>query len=279
MPMTPSIQSRLTTALRLQQALGALGALLAFAILAASILLRLTSVIDDSGVHSTLAANTENAVRMVHRLSASGVGLLALLAVGIGWAQRKVAPHAVRPVVWIVTATVLLAVIGPLTPGYRFNSVTVANVVGGTVLLAACWWLREALACGPWPEQARQHPLLRATVAVLAVHVGLGAAASALEMRGTHWVAFVHSGSAMLTALLLSSILWDRRGDAHLGRIVAVLAGALALQLLLGLLSLWVEGRPVALGFVHAMLSALLAGGLVSFAVRDGQVLTPKLEN
>jgi len=230
-------------------------------------------------VHSTLAADTESAVRLVHRLCASGVGLLALLAVGIGWMQRKAAPHAVLPVAWLVAATVLLAAIGPLTPGYRFNSVTVANVMGGTVLLAACWWLRETLAWGPIAERARQHPLLRATMAVLAVHIGLGAAASALEMRGIHWVAFVHAGSGMLTALLLGSVLWDRRGDARLGRVIAAMAGVLILQFVLGLVSLWVNGRPVALGFAHAMLSALLGGGLVSIAVRDGQTWNQTREN
>jgi hypothetical protein len=39
--------------------------------------------------------------------------------------------------------------------------------------------------------------------------------------------------------------------------------------LVLGFVSLWLEVRPVTLGFVHAMVSALLAAGLVSIAVRD----------
>ena len=57
--------------LRLQQAVGSLGALLALVILGASILLRLTThMTDDGTVHSTLPTATENAVRMVHRLTA-----------------------------------------------------------------------------------------------------------------------------------------------------------------------------------------------------------------
>ena len=43
----------------------------------------------------------------------------------------------------------------------------------------------------------------------------------------------------------------------------------LGLQLVFGMVSLWMEVRPVALGFVHAMVSALLAAGLVSIAGRD----------
>lgn len=273
MPNSDSVKTSLPPSLRLQQGLGAIGALLAFVILAASILLRLTSVIEEAGVRSTLPVDVENAVRLVHRLSAAGVGLLALVVTSIAWMRRQQAPHAVQAVVWIVAATLLLAAVGPLTPGYRFNSVTVANVVAGTILLGACWWLRESLAWGMASPGTAHHPLLRMTFTVFVVHVGLGAAASALEMRGTHWVAFVHSGSAMLTAMLLGSILWDYRTHARLAPIVVGLGALLGSQLVLGVASLLVQGRPVALGFVHAMLSPLLAGGLVSIAVRERAVV------
>jgi len=256
--------------IRTLNVVGALGALLALAILGASILLRLTSEIAaDGAVHSTLAPDQEDIVRLVHRLAAASVGLMALLVTVLGWMQRKAAPHAIKAIMWLVAAVVLLAVIGPLTPGYRYNTVTIANVVAGTVLLGACWWLREGLSFGPPAPHAVAHPMLRMTFAVLVVHVGLGAAASALEMRGTHWVAFVHAGTGMLTALLLGSILWDRRSHARLTGVVRTMAVLLVLQLLLGVVSLWVAGRPVSLGFVHAMLSPLLAAGLVSISVRE----------
>ena len=256
--------------LRLQQAVGSLGALLALVILGASILLRLTThMTDDGTVHSTLPTATENAVRMVHRLTASGVGLLALLATVLCWMQRRVAPQTVKPVVWLVLVTVVLAVIGPLTPGYRYTLVTVTNVVGGTVLLGACWWLREALSSGATPHPTEPHRLLRVTLVILAVHVALGATASGLEMRGIHWVVFVHTGSALLTTLLLGSILWDRRKHAPLHTLVAAMTAILSLQIMLGMVALWVHGRPVAVGFVHAMLSPLLVAGLVSIAIRD----------
>lgn len=273
--MTTLSIARSTAPIRALHLIGALGALLALAILGASILLRLTSVIGvDDVVRSTLPADTENAVRMVHRLSASGVGILALLVTVLGWMQRRVVPHAVKPVMLLVGATVLLAVIGPLTPGYRFGVVTVVNVVAGTVLLGSCWWLRETLAIGPVLQQKAPHPMLRLAFIVLFIHVGLGALASALEMRGTHWVSFVHAGSGMLTTLLLGSILWDRHSTPHLKRVTGIMAGLLVVQVALGVVSLFIGGRPVGLGFAHAMLSPLLAGGLVSIAVRDGTIAT-----
>lgn len=257
--------------IRTLNAIGALGTLLALAILGASILLRLTSEIAaDDTVRSTLAPDVENVVRLIHRLAAASVGLMAVLVTALGWMQRRVVPpQATKAIMWLVAATVLLAVIGPLTPGYRYNTVTIANVVAGTVLLGACWWLREALSFGAPAPHAMAHPMLRLAFAVLVVHVGLGAAASALEMRGTHWVAFVHAGTGMFMALLLGSILWDRRSHTRLTGVVRTMAVLLVLQFLLGVVSLWVTGRPVSVGFVHAMLSALLTAGLVSIAVRE----------
>jgi len=73
----------------------------------------------------------------------------------------------------------------------------------------------------------------------------------------------------MLATLLLGSILWDRRLHRKLTAPVRAMAGLLALQLVLGMVSLWIEVRPVTLGFVHAMVSAVLVAGLVSIAVRD----------
>ncbi len=248
---------------------GALGALLALVILGASILLRLTSVMGaDDVVRSSLTADSETWLRLAHRLAAAGVGVLALLASGLGWMRRNSIPRAVTPIFWLVGATVLLAVVGPLTPGYRYSMVTVTNVVTGTVLLAACWWLRETLTSSCAQRHSLSDPMLRLTFWILAVHVGLGAAASALEMRGTHWMALVHSGSAMLTTLMVASVLWDRRTNPSLTFLVGFLWALLALQVVLGVVALGMEGRPVLLGFVHAMLSPLLIGGLVSLALR-----------
>ena len=250
--------------------IGVLGSVLALAVLGASILLRLTTHFGPDGVviFSSLPSDLENTIRMVHRLSASALGLLALVAAILSWIQRRSLPEAVQPVIWMVVTTLLLAVIGPLTPGYRYSAVTIANVVAGTALLAACWWLRARLTRSKTLTQA-QMPMFRVTVSIFLLHIALGAAASDFEMRGTHWVAFIHSGSAMLTTLLIGSILWDTRKSTRSARLVVAMAGLLVIQVTLGLISLWLSGRPVGLGFVHAMLSPLLLAGLVSLSERD----------
>ena len=67
---------------RMFRAIGMAGAALAFAILGASILLRLTTGFGADGLPvSGLPSATEGAVRLIHRLAASSVGLLALAAV------------------------------------------------------------------------------------------------------------------------------------------------------------------------------------------------------
>ncbi|MDD5323898.1 MAG: hypothetical protein PHR71_01085 [Polaromonas sp.] len=251
------------------QVIGTAGSALALAILGASILLRLTTLFSEGGHPvSALPAGIESAVRILHRLAASGVALLALWAVGLCWMRRPLRAKAVMPTTWIVAATVLLAAIGPLTPGYRFTAVTVANVVVGTVLLMSFWWLREALVAMPAKIRSRDPLLLPALLAFLA-HVGVGAAASALEMRGIRWVALIHMGSAVLVVVLVGALLWARHGRPTLTRLVATTTLLLAAQAVLGIVLMGLDQRPVGLGFLHAMLSPLLAAGLVSVAVRD----------
>lgn len=251
------------------RAIGAFGAVLALTILGASILLRLNTHFGPDGVPmSILPSEYENTVRMVHRLAATSLGLLALAAAILCWNRRKIIPWAVQPVVWMVAATLLLAVIGPLTPGYHYSAVTIVNVVAGTVLLAACWWLWEVLT-DTRSMEITQQPQMRLTIAIVFLHIGLGAAASDYAMHGTQWVSFVHSGSAMLVTLLVGSILWDSRNRASVAKLVVGMAILLSIQIALGLISLWVEGLPVGLGVVHAMLSPILVAGLVSIAVRS----------
>lgn len=250
-------------------AIGAAGSVLALIILGVSILLRLTTLLANDGPPgSALPATTENAMRLLHRLAASAVGLLAIWASALCWLRRPLRASAMLPTAWVVAATVLLAAIGPLTPGYRFTAVTVANVVGGTVLLMAFWWLREALVAAPTEIRARD-PLLFPALLALVVHVGCGAAASALQMRGIRWVAFIHVGSAVLVVIFVGTLLWVRHGRPALTRLVSTMTLLLAAQVLLGIVLLGLEQRPVWLGFLHAMLSPLLAAGLVSIAVRD----------
>jgi heme A synthase len=267
----PSNQPRLTP-VRSLQAIGTLGAVLALAILAMSVLLRLTTVFAaDGATISTLPAAIEGVARMVHRLAASSVGLLALIATIHCWRHRRVVSSAVIPVASIVAATLMLAVIGPLTPGYRFTAVTVANVVGGTVLLAACWWLRERLAAMSTGQHALR-PLLKAALIVFFIHVTTGATTSALEMRGIHGFAIIHQASAMLAIILLGAILWDKQRPLRLARLFTAMKWLLGAQIALGLASMLMDEHSTWLALVHAMISPLLVAGLVSTAVRDAAV-------
>jgi heme A synthase len=250
------------------RAIGAVGAALSLAILSASVLLRLATVFDSSGQPlSTLPAYAEDLTRLIHRIAASGVGLLALAAVLLCWQGRPTTPEAKRAIAWIAGVTIVLAAIGPLTPGYRYAAVTVVNVVGGIVLLMACWWLREALS----PARAA-HPcrdaLLYATFVVFLFHAGTGAATSALDARGVRWVALLHAGSAMLAAIFVGGTLWERRSCMGGKGVLNAMCALLCAQIVLGIGAVCLVPRPLWLGFAHAVISALMAGVLVSIALR-----------
>lgn len=251
------------------QRIGVSGTALALAILGASMLLRLSTEFGPDGqAQSALPPALEQATRLLHRLSASGVSLLALGAIFLCWRLRKLLVAPVRPTAWLVAAIGLLAVIGPLTPGYRMVAITVLNVTVGIVLLMAFWWLREtaALEAG---ERGSVDVVARLALLAFIAHVALGAAASAYQMHGVHWPAWLHLGSFFVSfgasAMLLVKM---RKAHASLrgGKALRVL---MALQLLLGVVLLWLDPRPVWLNFVHAMLSPLLAMALVSLIQRN----------
>ena len=154
------------------QAIGTFGAVLALVILGASMLLRLTTIFGvDGHTISTLPASVENAIRLAHRLAAAAVGLLALCVAIISWTRRPLPSSFIAPIAWIVVSTVMLAIIGPLTPGYRMTTVTVGNVVGGMVLLMAFWWLRESAIHTPLTRTPAE-PLLLITILAFLVLIG-----------------------------------------------------------------------------------------------------------
>ncbi len=251
------------------QAIGTVGAVLALVILGTSMLLRLTTIFGVEGQPiSTLPITVENAIRLAHRLAAAAVGLLALCLAIIGWTRRPLPSPLLTPITWIVLSTVMLAIIGPLTPGYRLTTVTVGNVVGGMVLLMAFWSLRES-AINKRLTSNPVEPLLSLAILVFLAHIAAGAAASAYEMHNVRWLAFVHIGTAMLATMFIGASLWDRRDDASVGGWIAATAGLMALQVALGCALMWIGTRPTWLAYVHGMLSPLLAITLVSLANRS----------
>ena len=250
--------------------IGALGALLALSILGASIFLRLTSVLDLQGhASSTLAASSEQAIRMLHRVCASGVALLALWAVVLCWKQRHAPPpRMTQPALWIVAATLVLALIGPLTPGYRLAGVTVLNVSCGVLLLISFWWLRESAppnSAGAWSLDSFSWVAMFA----LLLQVGTGAATSAWEMHAVHWPALVHLACGFFCAAMIGLVVLDQRDKSGPSGCRWVVAGLLAGQLVLGYLLMRQDQRSIALSFVHAMLAPLLASAFVSLMKRS----------
>ncbi len=250
------------------QRIGAIGAVLALLILGASMFLRLATVFGPGDqAMSTLPPAIEQAARLLHRLSASGVAVLALGALVLSWRCRRPMPSLLQTTGWIVASTVVLAVIGPLTTGYRMGAVTVANVTCGMVLLMAFWWLRESMAT-LGTARGPVDGFSWAALMVFVVHVGTGAAASAWEMRGIRWPGFLHLGSLVLCIILVGSMWLTTRGNPATTRWRTALAGLMGAQLVAGYVLMWQEPHPFGLSFLHAMLSPLLAIALVSLAVR-----------
>lgn len=249
--------------------IGACGSVLAAAILGASMLLRLTTIFDVGGhTVSILPPTLEHAARLLHRLAASGVVLLALWSVIYCWMRRRSTAHLHGPIAWVLVSTVILALIGPLTPGYRLSVITVANVTGGMALLMAFWWLRESAAI----EVAVRKPAdAFAWVAVIAfgAHIGTGAAASAWAMHGVRWPALLHLGSLVLCIILVGAFALEQRRRRARSGCVALLATLFALQGTIGYALMSQDSRQIGLSLFHAMLSPLLAVTLVSLVNRS----------
>ena len=271
-PLTTRPARTYASSTRRLRVVGTLGSALALAILGASMLLRLTAIFGTDGkVISTLPAVLENATRMLHRLAASGVGFLAVYAVILWWSHRPLPSHVFKAIAGMVAITVILALIGPLTPGYRVAAITIANVAGGVVLLMAFWWLRETVASD---SAARQpiDPLLRATIFVFLAHVVTGAAASAYEMYGVRWFTFLHLGTALLSTMFIGATLWDRRSEPLLASCAAVTTMLITAQLAIGLTLVSLGARPIWLAYLHGMLSPMLAIALISMVTRDSVI-------
>lgn len=277
-PLAPAATRRAPS--RWLQAAGACGTMLALAILGASVLLRLTTVLAADGhAISTLFPAMESAIRMIHRLAASGVGLLAISVVWLGWKRGPLPSPQLKAIVLICLATVLLAAIGPLTTGYRLPSVTVGNVAGGVVLLMAFWWLRESAATEGSIRTRADSPLLPAAICVFLAHVAMGAAASAHEMHGVRGFALMHLGTAMVATMFLAATAWTYRSRPRQSPWPDALACLLIAQLVIGFTLMALGSRPVPLGFVHAMLSPMLGITLVSTAARATPVVRTPVGN
>lgn len=237
---------------------GLWGALLTVVILAMSVLLRLGTSLETGTAVSTLAPGLEQGARIAHRVAAMAVGVLAAVALVAALRVGEGARGRVPTLVAVVALTLALAMIGRHTPGYRFDIVTVINVVGGMALAAAFWRLRLPAATPARPGD----PLAWLALAMLFVLAGLGAAADAAAMRGERafgplhlWLAAIFLGLTLAAAL-------RGRSRAALSAAVALAATGLFVS---GFFLAGTE-RPIALAWLHSLATVGLALLLVSLA-------------
>ena len=236
-------------------AAGLWGAVLTFVILSMSVLLRLGTQVEAGEAVSTLGPGIEQWARIAHRVAAMGVGILAALAL-VAASRLPPAQRPGVPVGIVVALTLLLALIGRYTPGYRTDLVTVLNVAGGIGLIAAFWALRAL----PAPRER----LAAVALGVLLALAALGAAADAAAMRGAPaWIP-LHLGLAAIFAGLALVAAWRQRARRVAATTLAVLTMS---QLALGMyLVTTPDSRALAPSWLHAMIACALAILLASLA-------------
>ncbi|MBL8514963.1 MAG: hypothetical protein JNJ55_13305 [Betaproteobacteria bacterium] len=256
---TPSSRSHMAR----RMVIGALGVVLSFAVLATSALLRLATTLSDGVATTSLPQAIEDPVRLIHRIAAMGISGMAVWAFALAWrARRKAQPsdRSLRIATIILLLTVFLSALGPFTPGYRFDAVTVGNVAGGVALILAfqAWWWAAMKA--PQPDAANPRAGRWALIA-FAAQVTLGALVSAQAMTQRFDALLPHIVSAIL-AVACTSVWWMRAPNARraLSKALVLLAFQCAGGATLALLA----ERPLLLAVGHATLSPLIGMALVS---------------
>ena len=245
------------------------GAILTLVVLAATVLMRLGTRIDAAGTAvSMLPADLEFWARVAHRVAAGVVGVIAAAAlVAVARGGAALGAHRAQ-VAWIVGLTVVLAVVGRYTPGYRHDIVTVVNVAGGVALAIAFASLASSAA-------GRGDPCAVGALAVLLALVASGAAADAAAMHGMRAYGPLHLGLGLLFAALALAAAWRGRHRPALAASVALLTLA---QSGLGLYLIRVTlQRPIPPVWVHSLAAVVLALLLVRLAVglRDSRDAAP----
>lgn len=254
--------------------LSRLGTLLSLAILSASAVLRLQTVLDAQGhAVSMLDPDIEYLVRLLHRLSATTVGLIAVTVLILSWRKRRTGLKVWTPALCIACSVLLLILIGPWTSGYLYGGITVLNVLGGMCMLTGFWWLSETIAISNQTQQAGLPSLtVKPALLRLMLHVASGAATSGWFMYGIHWPVLVH----LLTLVPLLALIGKKAGKPGTPVVVTTYAFAAGLagglQLLSGSVLLWQSQRTFGLSLLHAVSAYLLVLFLVSAWLRSSRV-------
>lgn len=226
-------------ALRLKQlrALGILLALLSLAVVGVSAYLRLAGAglgcADWPACYGRAimegAYAPPVAGRLTHRVVATSALLLVLYACWVSLRPR-VLPSVARPVFALLGIMLLLSVVGIWSRDPSRVPVNFVNIVGGLVMVPLAWRMAfPAVAAGP-----RDRLLLWGILALLATVLAgawIGASYTGVPANdGQAALHLAHRGLAVLTLVLL--------GVAGLHRRAFVLLALLALEVLLGLLTL-----------------------------------------
>ncbi len=77
--------------------------------------------------------------------------------------------------------------------------------------------------------------------------------------------------SAIVLLFAVGEVLWERNGDRPLSRLATAMTVLLFAQMALGVMLMWLGRQPIWLGVVHALMSQVLATGLVSVVLRRGE--------
>jgi cytochrome c oxidase assembly protein subunit 15 len=118
---------------------------------------------------SAPAADWHAGARLVHRVSASAVGLLFLFIVLFGWSDWSAGDRAAGASLLAVSAG--LAILGRYTPS-PLPAVTLANLLGGFVLLAATAWLLSGRARRAVGDETLRAALVLALVVIVQAAIG-----------------------------------------------------------------------------------------------------------
>ncbi|HEX4984585.1 MAG TPA: hypothetical protein VFV71_00805 [Burkholderiales bacterium] len=221
-------------------------------------------VVADADGQSQRAGN--RAVRIVHRVSASAAGAVAMLALLLASVSRPRIRSEVAGAVAIVTLTLMLAVVGRWSKGTQLPVVTLLNVLGAMMLVALLYWLWRRTSMPAGIAQAHRAGFAAAAALALALAaIALGVLTSAGRVTPASLVfareglATVHlaCGSALV---LLTGTLALRRGVLRSPPMLAFVMATT--QAVLG----WMSSgeRSVTMVLAHNLAAAILLMTLVA---------------
>jgi cytochrome c oxidase assembly protein subunit 15 len=125
-----------------------------------------------SALEKTLPADWAGTV---HRLAATLLGLTVIGMALIAWRNRKTPGHPLRAPLLLFALTVFLSVLGYSTPSSLVPLITVANLLGGLLMLALLWWLSIRTAeLGHGPGRGRLRPAALVALVLLALQLFAG---------------------------------------------------------------------------------------------------------